>query len=243
MGWGGMGKTRRPSESGCSRGSGLGGRTSDNRPRRVVRSLDDVGRAGRQRKRALPSVGARVGELTVVGYQRGPRGGIQAVVVRCSCSEREYAAHVENILAGRTTRCGKCAQRASAETRKRFWGYASVCPDEDHRYRLLCRISSAVQRCHNPRNAAYPNYGGRGIRIHRPWRADRAGFLRYLLTLPGWDNPLFDLDRIDNDAGYAPGNLRFISSRRNKLNRPTVRELRCHIVELESRLRHCKCGA
>src|SRR6185295_10720613 len=186
MGRSGMGKTLRVGESRRTRGCALGGRVVDVRPPRVVRSLDNVGRAGRKRKRPLPGVGARVGELTVVGYQRGPRGGVQAVVVRCSCSDREYAAHVENILAGRTTRCDQCAKRAAGATRKHFWGYAAVCPDEDHRYRLLCRISSATQRCHNPRNKAYPNYGGRGIRVYLPWRRDRAAFLRHLLTLSGW---------------------------------------------------------
>lgn len=33
--------------------------------------------------------------------------------------------------------------------------------------------------------------------------------MAYLMTLDGYDNPSLTIDRIDNNAGYVPGNLRF----------------------------------
>jgi hypothetical protein len=66
-----------------------------------------------------------------------------------------------------------------------YFGYESILPDLYHRRRLLNRISACINRCRNPNDAAYKNYGGRGISVHPPWVADRKEYLRYLITLPG----------------------------------------------------------
>ena len=116
-------------------------------------------------------------------------------------------------------------------------------PDDEHRSRLLNRLSAAIGRCHNERNKAYANYGGRGIKVHDAWRADRSTFLHYIGTILGWDNPNLDMDRIDCNGNYEPGNLRFISRSENNFNKRSVQEMQRRIDELERRLRHCKCGA
>lgn len=124
-----------------------------------------------------------------------------------------------------------------------FFKYASILPDDEHRRRLLNRLAACRNRCHNPKDAGYRNYGARGIRVYGPWLEDKAKFLAYVITLPGWDNPALELDRTHNDRGYEPGNLRFITKRDNINNRRTVRELQARVEELEARLRHCTCGA
>lgn len=74
-------------------------------------------------------------------------------------------------------------------------------------------MSAEFGRCYDPANRGYPNYGGRGINVHAPWHDDRASFLAYLMSLPGWDDPKAEIDRIDNERGYEPGNLRFVNRR------------------------------
>ncbi len=51
------------------------------------------------------------------------------------------------------------------------------------------------------------------------WREDRNAFLRYATTLDRWDEPGLDLDRIDNDGNYEPGNLRLVERKINSRNR------------------------
>jgi hypothetical protein len=102
---------------------------------------------------------------------------------------------------------------------------------------LLGRISAAINRCHNPNDTGYPNYGERGIPVHAPWREDRRQFLAYLAALPGWDDPLLEMDRRDVNRGYEPGNLRFITKQENRANQRTVLELQRRIADLEARLR------
>lgn len=65
---------------------------------------------------------------------------------------------------------------------------------------------AAKKRCENPRNAAYRNYGGRGISMCAAWAQDFQTFLRDMGLRP---SPAHSLDRIDPDGDYAPGNCRW----------------------------------
>jgi hypothetical protein len=189
-----------------------------------------------------PVEGQRFGQLVVSGFDLGPAGGVRAVRVRCDCGAPEHRVHISNLRNGYSRSCPKCAVKKSGAKRKEWFRYADVVPDDGHRRRLCNRISACVNRCHNPNDAGYRNYGGRGISVHAPWRADRAAFLAYLVTLDGWDQPALELDREDVNKGYEPGNLRFITKRENSKNKRKVGVLEARIAELEARLRSCKCG-
>lgn len=201
-------------------------------------------------------VGAQFGELTCVAWERKttiaeyknkhayqPR-------MRCSCGW-EGLVERANLRAGRTTRCNTCAKQKAARTLRQRQGYEEHCADAVHRERLITRISSIVSRCHNESNSVYADYGGRGIRVHAEWLAGRTGFLAYLVTLDGWDKPELQLDRIDNNRGYEPGNLRFCTrsenaSNKRKIKARDVEELKRRIVALEqenANLRHSAGGA
>lgn len=210
---------------------------SDARPPCVVRhALATGATSGARRKRDLPGIGARFGELTVTGYRLGERGGVTGIEVQCSCGANPHFASLYNLIAGRTTRCNPCAKKQTYYWHKRYKSYADVVEDESHRARLLNRISSCLARCHNPRNKQFHHYGGRGIHVYEPWRTDRRAFLRYLLTLPGWDTPEFELDRADVNRGYEPGNLRFVSRSENMSNRRKVTLMQAEIAALRSRV-------
>lgn len=89
---------------------------------------------------------------------------------------------------------------------------------EEHRG-MYKRWQNMLQRCHNPQNKRYADYGGRGIYVHDDWRAYPEGFeafLRYVGTPPFKGA---QLDRIDNDRGYEPGNLRWVTAEQNNRNR------------------------
>lgn len=65
-------------------------------------------------------------------------------------------------------------------------------------------------RTTNPNVGCYPRYGGRGIKIHEPWRRSFLTFYHDLLTEIGpRPNSSYSLDRKDNDGDYEPGNIRW----------------------------------
>ena len=201
----------------------------------------DAGRATRfVRKHPDPCAGDRFGELTVLGIERVVRGAMATNVARvqCDCGAPAHTVYLYNLRKGKSTRCNACAKKQAGYWRKTYHGYADIVADDAHRRRLLDRISACINRCHNPKDGGYENYGGRGIEVHAAWREDRRGFLAHIAALEGWDNPKLDLDRIEVNAGYQPGNLRFITRRENCNNKRTVREMQQRIFELEARIRH-----
>lgn len=190
--------------------------------------------------------------LTVIRSERRPcRSGkslARFVLVQCDCGAEPSWVLFSNLHSGKTTRCNACAKKKARSTQdKKYWGYVDICPDLSHRRRLLARIAACIERCRNPSNANYKSYGGRGIECKFKTRAE---FLKYIMSLPGWDNPDLDLDRIDNNGNYEPGNLRWATRVQNVANRRSVsdmqqriNELEAEVAELRERLRLAGCRA
>lgn len=242
-----MGKTSGRSEDGAQ--TGFIGRRGFRypEPQFLMRTFVAGGAAPSKADYPVPSVGDRFAKLTVTGYEMGVRGGLKAIVVSCACGSHEYCVTPGNLAKGFSKQCHNCSH-AERKWDKHFISYANIVADKDQRTRLLGRIADCLQRCSNPRHPNYKYYGARGISVYEPWRKNRRAFLSYVITLEGWNNPLLDLDRAENEKGYEPGNLRFISHQRNSANRRTVTALQealfardKRIAELErdnTRLRH-----
>lgn len=79
-----------------------------------------------------------------------------------------------------------------------------------------------VARCHNPKTPNYYNYGGRGINVCDEWRGDMGyhNFVKYIDTCLGEiPSPKYQLDRINNDGNYEPGNVRWASRKQQLFNK------------------------
>ena len=61
------------------------------------------------------------------------------------------------------------------------------------------------QRCNNPKNKKYYCYGARGIKVH----PDFEDFEVWLAELGPRPDSAHSVDRIDNNKGYEPGNIRW----------------------------------
>lgn len=77
-------------------------------------------------------------------------------------------------------------------------------------------------RCQNPANQAYANYGGRGIIVCERWRESVSNFIADMGPKP---TPKHEIDRINNDGNYEPGNCRWVTRTENDRNRRSNRWL------------------
>lgn len=82
------------------------------------------------------------------------------------------------------------------------------------------------QRCSNPNNVSYKNYGDRGITYCRDWEFFD-GFLRDMS--PCWKEGL-TLNRIDNDKGYSRENCNWVTRKEQNINKRVN-----HVLEYRGR--------
>lgn len=77
------------------------------------------------------------------------------------------------------------------------------------------------RRCTDPSDISYCRYGARGIKVCDRWLESFENFLADMGERPEG----FDLDRINNEGHYDPGNCRWISHKQNARNRSNNRLL------------------
>ena len=79
-----------------------------------------------------------------------------------------------------------------------------------------------LQRCNNPNNLSYKNYGGRGISVCDRWANS---FENFFLDM---GNPLpgYSIDRVDMNGDYDPNNCRWATSKEQNRNTRKNRNLK-----------------
>lgn len=76
------------------------------------------------------------------------------------------------------------------------------------------RWKTMMARCRNPRHENFKRYGGRGVGVCQRWNR----FENFLADM-GEPAPGHVLDRINNAAGYSPGNCRWATYKESTQNR------------------------
>ena len=163
-------------------------------------------------KEVTGMVGRRFGRWTVIRKtdERDSGGGIK-YLCRCDCgTEKEVSG--KGLRSKVSTSCG-CYNR---DVITKFG--KSV-----YKEKLYGVWNSIKGRCTNPRDKAFPNYGGRGIGICVEWRKDYKAFRDWAMG-HGYKSGLW-IDRIDCNGPYSPENCRWATPKvqqRNKRNNVVV---------------------
>ena len=156
----------------------------------------------------LELTGERFGRLLVI-RDSGKRAYGSHVLWKCKCD----CGVIKNIIgysltSGLTKSCGCYQKERVVETFTKH-GLAGT--------KLHEVWHNIKKRCNNPELKDYKNYGERGITICDEWKNDFVAFYEFAIK-NGWKESL-RIDRIDNNGNYEPSNCRFITHRKNCLNR------------------------
>jgi hypothetical protein len=173
---------------------------------------------------AITLTGHRYGRLLVL--RRGPKlsGSFACWYAQCDCGNSTLV-RGRDLRSGNTTSCG-CRRheltKAIANLRKTHGMSRSA------EFRIWMH---AKMRCENPKDAAYNNYGGRGIRMCDEWKNSFEAFFAYMGERPKG----LELDRIDNNGDYRPGNCRWTTRSVQMKNRRPFKTKRAHLSRRSSR--------
>jgi hypothetical protein len=156
--------------------------------------------------------GLRVGMLTVVK----PNGRYGTNVVwECVCDCGKTRDVPSNKLSGKKPyqSCG-CRPRAKVVGPSPYKTHGMTESGEYRSWR------GAKKRCLDPKNPAFPRYGGRGIQVCERWRDS---FENFLVDMGPKPSPRHSIDRINNDGNYEPGNCRWATKTQQARNTSRVK--------------------
>ncbi len=155
--------------------------------------------------RAVDIAGERFGRLLAVERVGATPRGQATWRVICECGT-ERVVPATQLLQGKTLSCG-CLRQEQLALGNPTHGLSSR-PE----YEIW---SSMKKRCENPNSHAWHNYGGRGIAVCDRWRNSFEDFFEDMGPRP---SPEHSIDRIDNDRGYEPGNVRWATAQEQARN-------------------------
>jgi hypothetical protein len=156
-------------------------------------------------------IGKTFTRLTVIKYLKES----YKYLCRCECG-KELRVNKYKLESGHTKSCG-CFARDCTIKRSTKHGFANAKNTKPE----YCIWQEIKARCFRESHRYFMSYGGRGIGMDDTWAKDFLSFYNHVGNRPSNKH---SIDRIDNNKGYIPGNVRWATqteqcrnTRKNKI--------------------------
>lgn len=148
----------------------------------------------------------RFGKLVTIKQVGNDAHGSKLWLCECDCGNTTIV-NASDLRRGNTKSCG-CLSKDNLVKRNLKHGL---------KYSRLYYIHQGMkQRCLNPNNKSYKDYGAKGITVCSDW-LDFENFHRWAMA-NGYSDKL-TIDRIDCCGNYEPGNCRWVTAFRQASNK------------------------
>lgn len=156
-------------------------------------------------------VGTVFGRLTVISQAIPTSEGNSYRYYPCKCScGNTTSPRKDTLLNGQSKSCG-CLAKEVASERARTHGLS--------KHRIADKYYSMLKRCNNPKRKDYKHYGGRGITICPRWADKSTGLANFIEDMYPSYIEGYELERMNNDGNYEPGNCTWATRQSQVLNR------------------------
>lgn len=174
------------------------------------------------------NIGQRFGTRTIIEELEQRKNGYILYKVQCDCGD--IVILNGSYLRTRNRPCKSCSAKLHTKKGKDHYAYkhgmAVRTKGKDRIYSIWIAMR---QRCNDPNDQQYSNYGGRGIKVCEEWN-DFSVFYNDMGERPSG----MQLDRIDNDGNYSKNNCRWASRIVQANNR---RSNRYHLID-DKKIKH-----